>query len=315
MGPCIIRSEGGKMNRKGFIFTMLAIIVTGIIVAFALIGLESVDAGQSALRDATMLRIMSSDIEDDITRGLYITSFRTLIGQIEKTITTGNFLSSTNETFNEGMINGTIEGSGLDILENATFTDWLAKMTDIIEKKGYRIDYDILLLEQFQEGPWHVSSRIVIDYNLSNPGNSRGYQRRIDITERVSIRGLEDPFYYIFGLGRLTNSIIISDDNDILFLINASEDNSLYIENNMSNSFLQRLEGDFTSSPHGIESIVGGQRFKDQGIAGYDGRSSIDFMFFSGAAAEVQCVVGAPEWFRIDKERIPFYTNLVNVSC
>ena len=303
------------MNRKGFVFTMLAIMITSIIVVFFLIGLESVDYGQSSMRDSKMLTMLMEDIEDDVSRGLYITSFRTLMGQIERTIVTGNYLSSAQDTFVEGMINGTIEGSSPEILEDTSFMDWLEKITLLIEERGYTFDYEITRLTQTHTSPWSVTATLMMEYNITSPDGMKGYNRIIDIQREVPIIGLEDPAYYIQSLGRLSNTINKSDTNDIMLLIDASSENSRYIESNLSHSFLQRLEGDFSPSNYGIESIVSGQRFKSQGIIDYEGRSSIDALYFIDSGAIVQCVEDAPEWFRIDINRISRYDNINNITC
>ncbi|MFT4309238.1 MAG: hypothetical protein ACMXYL_02005 [Candidatus Woesearchaeota archaeon] len=303
------------MNNKGFIFTMLSIFITGIIIVFALISYETIDIGQHALREANTLKMLVDNLENDVSRGLYITSFRTLIGQIERIVTSGVFLNSTQESFIEGMLNGTIDGHSLEMLENATFNDWLTKITSLLEEKSYTFNYNILILEQIQEDPWHVSSRLLMNYTLSTPDSERGYNRIINITEKVRIIGLEDPSYYIHSYGRIINVVNKSTNNDILYLIDQSYGASRYIESNLSPSYLQRLQGDSNPSDYGIESIVGGQRFKDQGIIEYDGRSSVDALYFYDTMSTVQCVDGAPDWFRIDVDRIPLYSNLENTSC
>ena len=300
---------------RGFVFSVLALLIISVLVLFAITDRTPDLSSRAAIPEVREMNALITDIETDIDRGLYITSFRALLAQIEYLITTGELLESTAGSFEEGMLNGTINNMTMNALGEADFSLWLKKIQEILAQRGFAFTYEVLSLEQYHTAPNVVSSDVTIRYSLTDSRARRNYTREITATTDVPIEGLEDPLYFVKSLGRLSNVVRFTNETDLDTLIDESMNNSLYRYSNKSPSYLMRLEGNFSPSEFGIESIVGGQRFLNQGVGLYDGRSSIDALYFSTIAHEAQCMSGAPDWFRLDTNRLNDYTGAANVTC
>jgi hypothetical protein len=300
---------------RGFVFSIMALVIVSMLVLFATTDSAPDLSSRSAIPEVREMNGLVTDIETDIDRGLYITSFRALLAQIEYLITTGELLPSTEETFVEAMMNGTIENRSMNAMDGADFSLWLSKIEAILAQRGFTFTYDVVSFDQYHASPSVVASDVRICYNLTDSRGKRSYEREVNRTAYVSIDGLEDPLYFVKSLGRLSNMIEFTNETDLATLISASANNSRYRASNKSPTYLMRLEGNFTPSEHGIESIVNGERFLNQGVNLYDGKSSIDALYFSTIGHDPRCMSGAPSWFRLDVTRFSDYTGAVNVTC
>lgn len=296
-------------------YTFIAIILSTIVFSFAI----TIQGADRTSRNAiSIVQSMNSAIdafEEDLERGLFIASYRTTIGQIEKVTLTGEYLTDRNASFSEGMLNRTIEGINVSALNGSGLIDWLERTEAIYASRGYHFEYEIRSLEQHQTDPWQITVSLVLDYNLSDSRQERRFVRSSPVEVRIPVVGLEDPAYYIASLGRISNIVESTNETDLPTLINYSMTNSRYVASTKSPSFLMRLEGNFSASEHGIESIVNGQRFLLQGIGGLLGKSSIDTLAFSEIPHTPHCISGAPSWFRLDTERLSDYTGATNITC
>ena len=300
---------------RGFIFSIIALLLVSVLVLFATSDRTPDLSSRSAVPEVREMNAIITDIETDIDRGLYITSFRALLGQIEYLLTTGTLLDSTQAAFEEAMLNGTVQGASMNALNGSDFGLWLEKIDGILSERGFNFEYEVVSIEQYHSTPHVVSSDAIVRYTLTDSRGRRSYTRIVTRTAHVPLEGLEDPLYFVKSLGRLSNMVRFTNETDLDHLINASANNSLYRPSNKSPSYLMRLEGNYSPSEHGIESIVSGQRFLNQGVGSYDGRSSIDALYFSNIAHDARCMSGTPSWFRLDVTRFDDYTGASNVTC
>ncbi len=302
-------------SKKGFVFSIIAVFLTSIIVVFFILHYNAVQTKSIDVKQVKKLNSVINDFENDLDRGLYITSFRSVIAEIQKVTKTGEFLNDTNTAFKEAMLNSTVENVSLSILDNSSFKDWLDKTKIQLFNKGVLFSYSVVNLSVFQNNYSHITVFLVLDYNVSDYKNKKRFVRSVNKTVFLPIQGLEDPVYYVKSNGRIANIVNFTFNKDIFYLINESFNNSLYVPNNLSPNFLMRLEGNFSNSSTGIESIVNGQRFFNIGILNYSDRSNVDSLYFSNIVHNVVCVNNTPNWFRLDDGRVSFYDNVVVVSC
>ncbi|MFT4307801.1 MAG: hypothetical protein ACMXYM_00325 [Candidatus Woesearchaeota archaeon] len=300
---------------RGVAYTFIAIILSSVVFVFATTIDQPTRATQSPISIVQSMNAVIDAFEEDLERGVYISSYRTVIGQIEKITQTGEYLVDLNASYHEGMLNRTIEGVNVSALNGSGLIDWLDRTRTIYANRGYHFEYEIISLEQYHTTPYAITNAATLTYNLSDPRQERRYERDIRVEVDIPVGGLEDPAYYMASIGRISNIVEFTNETDIPTLINWSMMNSKYRSSNKSPSFLMRLEGNFSASEHGIESIVSGQRFLVQGVGTYDGRSSIDALYFSTIAHEAQCMSGTPDWFRLDTDRLDDYTGSTNVTC
>lgn len=301
--------------RRGFVFSLIALFVLGVIVLFATSDVEPDRSSRTAVPEVREMNAIVQDIESDVERGLYITGFRSLLAQIEYMVTTGEMLNSTEDTFEEAMLNGTLNGANMNALNGTYFDIWLNKTEQILATRGFGFDYEIVSLNQTHDSYDAVLVQAAIAYNLSDSRGKRAYHRTVSSEAHIPLDGLEDPVYFVKSLGRLTNTINFTNETDLSTLVSLSENNSRYRPSNKSPNFLMRLEGNFSPSPYGIESIANGHRFEVQGVTTYNGRSNIDALYFSTIAHDTHCMSGQPSWLRLDTDRLSDYTGSTNVTC
>ena len=300
---------------KGFVFSIISVFLTSIVIVFFILHYNSSFVNKSSFENVKKLNSVIDDFENDLDRGLYMTSFRSVIAEIEKVTKTGVFLNDTQSAFKEAMLNSSVENISLDILVNSSFKDWLDKTKELLFKKGVLFSYSIVDLSISQNNFSHIKVFLSLDYNVSDFKNSKFFVRQVNKSVFLPIQGLEDPVYFVFSNGRIANIVNFTFNKDVFYLINMSFNNSLYVPNNLSPSFLMRLEGNFSNSSFGIESFVNGQRFFNIGVLNFSGRSSVDTLYFSNIFHSVVCVNNTPDWFRLDVDRTSFYDNVVVVSC
>ena len=303
------------MNKRGFVFTFIALVMTGVLILFFITDTGDPHAGIDPLFLTAQMNAHIDDIDADLERGLYITSFRTILSQIERIIVTGEFLESSEDTFIEGMLNATIEGEEVELLEEMSFSDWLEKAETLLATRGMNLTYHALELSLGHDEPFAITVTLHANYTLTERSGMRRYERSVEKHARIPIQNLEDPAYYVKSLGRLTNQIIPAPTDDVHDLIALAENNSHYLPSTKSPTFFMRFEGNFSAAEHGIESIVHGQRFYNHDIFAYEGRSNVDTLYFSDIAHTPECVNATPSWFRLDDERIADYTNVTVISC
>jgi hypothetical protein len=299
---------------RGVAYTFIALVLSGVVFIFA----TTIEQPTRSANPISIVQSMNDVIdafEEDFERGVYISSYRAVIGQVEKVTQTGEYILDTPASFEEGMLNRTIENVSVSALNGSGLIDWLDRTQAIYEARGYLFDYAIVSLEQYHETPFAITNAAVLNYNMSDRQGERTYTRSVRVEVDIPVEGLEDPAYYIASLGRISNIVEFTNETDITSLINDSMTNSKYRMSNKSPSYLMRLAGNMSPSEFGIESIVSGQRFLIQGIGDYDGKSSIDALYFSTIGHEPQCVSSTPSWFRLDTGRLGDYTGAVNVTC
>lgn len=300
---------------RGAAYTLIAVALVSVMIVFHVTSTEVEDEQRSAVSIVENMNGVIDALEEDLERAIYITAYRATIAQVEKITKTGEFINDTDAAFDEGMLNGTIENVSVTALDDASLSDWLDKTDTILTSRGYAFTYAITSLDQRHVNATHLSVSVTIDYNLSDYKGTRTYVRQASANRTIPVRGLEDPMYYVRSLGRISSTIRWTNTTDIPTLINASENNSKYVLSDKSPSWLMRLEGNMSSSPDGIESIVNGQRFLLQGIGDYDGRSSVDTLYFSNLSHTPNCMSDTPNWFRLDSARLSDYTGSTNVTC
>lgn len=245
-----------------------------------------------------------SDVENDIERAAYIAGFRSLVGLEDRILSTGEYLSDVEASFNELFFNGTINGTDSSVLENNTFTDWMDKIKVEADKIGIIINFSINSLDISQDNPWEVRADINLEINVSDKENISQWTKEKSIAAYIEIEGFGDPVYCIETNGVAENRIVKS--NFTYFVIGADISNLLnhtysgyYVAFSDAPSYLMRLEGNFGSSEHGIESLVDVDELMSKGISAKN-KSIVDYIYFGSQNPAFYYVDGAPGWFKVD---------------
>ena len=306
------------MLKKAMFFTMAAIALTLVIVvtytAYTTYRLSD-NMEKVGIRIETV-NFFVKDIEKDLSKGVYITGFRTLLSFEQFISKNGTYLDDINNRFAESFLNGTVYQQPLTLMQGSTFTDWANKIAAQANTIGIIFNFTIDNVNINQTDPWNVNIMLNITLSINDKKNTSSWVRKNNLISRISIIGFEDPLYVVNSNGRVTNNIVPS--NITSFVVNGDvanllihANNSFYIAHNDSPSFLMRLQGTLGNSTAGIESLVNLDKFQQQGIILKD-RSIVDSVYFGTQYTTNYRINNTPTWFKIDNNHLDIYqvTNI-----
>ncbi len=299
-------------SKKAVLFTVIVLIILSVLLFSLTVQTESRLREKRLSLDARISSVdhFISDIERDIERGLYIASFRALLGIQQEMTETGEYFTNFNGTFSELVINGSINGSYQTVIDNAELNEWVGRIAEKADALLIVVNYSIKNVSVSHVSPWVLAVELDIDLNITDTKGTSSWDRASNITSFLNIEGFEDPLYTINSRGSVIKTIKKSNVTTFVIGTNASElvslvSNTYYLSSNISPSYLQRLEGDLSASPYGIESLVNLQEFEvleQYGIDIHDDCSIVDFVYFgpSCSATPSYLINNTYSWFRLD---------------
>jgi len=303
-------------GRKAVFFTMVAIILASIIVLLFSVetSFRLKDKMNVVETRVTTLNSFFKDIEKDLSRGLYISGYRSLLAMTEYISIYGVYLDDVNLRFKEAMINGTVNSIPINVLQNQTFDYWTVKISQEALKIGIITNISIINLSIYPIDTWTVGISSYVSILLNDTKGTASFAKNTNISTTVGINDFEDPLYTINSYGRVFNTII---NTGVTNFGNISElrkhlNFSYYLPSNTAPDFLMRLTGNLSNSTYGIESIVNLNEFVVQGLS-IKSSSDVDYIYF-GNMSIPSCLVNETindtliNWFRLDDAHLATYS-------
>jgi hypothetical protein len=296
-------------SKKAVFFTISAIILVSVMY----MGINAYKTDRLRQRSFVLEERIKSvdyfigDIEKDIERGSYIASFRALLAIQQRITAKGEFIPDLDAAFTELVINGTIDGESMSVMNDTELNKWIDKIKYEAGKSAIDLDYIIRDVELVHKDPWIVETRLSVTLNISDDRGTARWIRNQTINSTLNIILFEDPLYTVNTSGRVINIIEKSnitdfvDGNDTTNLSYHAE-NSLYRESNSSPSYLMRLEGNLASSDYGIESIVNLRTLQTAEVEIDTTKSCIDYIYFSANNPQSWLINNTFNWLRLDNE-------------
>jgi len=300
-----------NMNKKGMFFTLTVLsIISLFLISY---GFYTVISGRESInkRIESMNNFIFS-LEKDMSRQIYISSYRAILGLGSYITMQGEFLNDSTEAIREVLINGTVDNQTINLMNEYRLDDWHSRVSDLGEKNNILINYTIEDVNVSQDDPWHVKIDVVINISIRDKNGLASWNRTQTISSKIEIINFEDPLYLIS-----TNAKVINKINETVFrpfvdnvtVINLTYhiSNMSYINSTQGPSFLYRLEGKTNASVYGIESLVNIPSLSAQGIAPLE-KSAVDYIYFSSSDPPNKCrVEGMPDWFYLDDNHYDVY--------
>ena len=298
------------LKKKAVFFTLIAIILAAMVIAsFTFYSTYRTKSKGFVVetRVKTMDRFIEN-LEDDLPRALYIAGFRAVLGIEDKIIATGIYINDSESAIEELVLYGTLDGEQLNLTIDSSINDWFDRINQQAENIGININYNILDFDVNQSDPWTINFYLDVEFNISDTNNVASWNRSKSFESSMKIIGLEDPVYTIEAFGRTTriiNSTDITIDgiDDLKSFLNSTR----YRAYSNAPSFLMRLEGDLTSSPYGIETLVNTNELAFYDLYIYD-RSNIDYIYFGSQSTTDYKIHNITDiysqYFRLDQEHI-----------
>ncbi|MBN2111628.1 hypothetical protein JW707_00865 [Candidatus Woesearchaeota archaeon] len=299
------------LGKKGIFFTFVAVLLLATL-ALSFSVFARYDLSRKALVTETRVSTMNSfmkDIDKDISRGVFISSHRSILSMVEHISSEGEFLADAEETFAEVFINGTINGNPQALMEETTFTDWIEKMKALGSEINLELDFGITSVLINQSDPWNVDINLDVGLYAADISEIAEWNVTKSLLVKLPVEGFEDPVYAVKTGGKLLNKINKTPYTDFVAgndttNLQAHTENSYYLAWSTAPSFLMRLEGNFSASPYGIESLIDLQKLIDQGET-VQSRSAVDHIYWSNKPVTSYSIDNMPGWFMMDNENNP----------
>ncbi|MBD3249223.1 hypothetical protein GF336_04210 [Candidatus Woesearchaeota archaeon] len=294
------------LGKKGVFFTFVAVVFLSLLIFSLSVG-NNYRLRQRTFALETRIDSMSkfiSNIENDMERGIYISGFRALICLEEHVIENGEYLDDLDSSFREMFFNGTVNSTNSSLMINNTFTDWMENIKTEADKIDIILNISVKNISLYHDNPWQARIDVEAETTIHDKKQTSSWTRDKNITAYIDLEGFEDPFYRLGTNGLMENRIERKNHSqlvlgtDISNLLDHCEKGD-YIAFSGAPSFLMRLEGNFSESEYGIESLVDIEELELIGLTPKD-KSIVDHIYFGAEDPDKYHIQGAPSWFELD---------------
>jgi len=266
------------MDNRGYIFTLVTVIMSMLLVSLYSFYVESSEPGIESLMNRVgtdELHYFVESLKKDFGRAMEISARKSaayatswimnsslnLTGYVMHNCTAFNYSSYSNDSqaaIAELMLCGTLEGNMVPGMVNNTLPNWTARVES--QYREYSIEADVVNLTLAMYDPWNFAAIALVRISADN--RVAYYRNNDTIVSLVSIMGLEDPLYYL-----------MTGEPDILpefqscqipatvtgETINGWIDSACYIKSNNTYegpSFFDRMDGNSTlTSKYSSQSL------------------------------------------------------------
>ena len=300
-------------GKKGFVFTLISIVLS-LVLLFSFTLKDEVQYQQRS--EIVSLRVHTVndfivDVENDLKKGIQITSARTLIGIQEHITEQGEFIGNVSEAFVEGFVNGTIQGVAVDLLNDSTFVNWTARIQQQAEKTAIEANFSVQEVDIRHQTPWGINVTVQLLMSIKDNRNTAKWLRQKEVSAVLDITDFEDPLYLVSTNGKVTNTIrptnrtpYVTGDDTTMLMLHANE--SAYSNSSSAPSYLDRMQGEVSGSEFGMESLVYIPGLQAQGLPIHD-KSIVDHIYFSNQNPSHNRINNTPSWFKIDDDHLSTY--------
>jgi len=329
-----------KLAKKGVAFTIIAVVfITILAVIFFTHTKYSARDKQEAIE--TRISTMNDFIQDfynDADRACFISGYRAFIAmedfladssnQNVSGVTDKGFFINPSKTFIEAFMNGTIGGQPSELMENASFKNYIVRVNTISEKIDIFFNSSVVNASMDQHDPWSVDITLDFKIFLNDTKGLATWNITKSMVTNIPIIDLKDPIYTVnTGLPVTVKKFPYKKFIGVYSGINNTANFSLFlnetyfIASNRSPSFVMRFSNDLSPSPYGIESMVNIPDLINKQPDAYDGnRSIVDFIYFGTEDNTADnCSFGGtpkiPEWVKLDNQSLIYpYEELTNLN-
>lgn len=308
MGAIDCGGESLAISKRGFFFTLTALIFVGLMIGYYMLTNNYTEKDSAAIEHQRILILneILNNIETDMSKALYISGYRALVAMVEKSVMAGEYAEI--DDFQELVLYGKINGIEEPLMRGMTINDWKSKAENISNSFHIKLNITFENVTITQESPWSVKASAITKILVYD--DIAKFNKTELVNAEISIIGFEDPLHAIASNGLVSNTIRVSNitdfvyENDTTNLIYHCQE-GLYI-NSTGASFLGRLTGNLSPSPYGIESLVYVPKLEALGIKPRE-KSVVDYIYFSESNPASYKIINMPDWFMIDNEHLEAY--------
>jgi hypothetical protein len=231
------------------------------------------------------LNSLVASIEQDLPRQIYISGYRSILIFSRQIVEEGVYVSDLDASLSELFFNATLDGYHQDLMDDAVFSSIESFLSTNAQKVNADISLQNPTISMSQSDPWNIE--VILDVNLivNDKGGLANWNKTLSVVSLIPITNFDDPVYSVNTAGRVLLRI---NQTPYQTFVTGSDytnlqdhfQNSLYIASTSAPNFIMRLQGNLSSSPTGIESLVNPQKLADVGISAKY-KSVVDYIYFS----------------------------------
>ncbi|MDY6773851.1 MAG: hypothetical protein SVS85_01510, partial [Candidatus Nanohaloarchaea archaeon] len=190
-------------GRKGFMYSMFAILVLGLLVTVVSNPLQIEDpaSGSEISRIDETFYFLSS-VKNDAERGTRIIAKRAFSSTINYVATHVSPLENPEQEVVSAFLNGTVNGSEQSLMEDASFEDWNQSMVGEAEKSGYDLEIEPVEVQVSASKPSTAFFNATYRVNLSDPRSDARFVQNTTVNEVVNLANMSDPLLFLQTSGR-----------------------------------------------------------------------------------------------------------------
>ncbi len=286
-----------KYNKKAVLLTLVTIAILSLFAATY--ATYSLFQDRSTLNNRiTTLNNLVASIEQDLPRQIYISGYRAIFLFNRQIADTGTYISNIDSSLEEIFFNGTFNGVHQDIMDDATFSEIENFLATNAQKVNANLTFKDPTISISQSDPWNIKITLQTTLTIHDISGLASWNKTSITSSYIPITNFDDPIYTAKTQGKVLNRInqtpyqTFVTGSDYSNLQNHFQ-NSLYKTSTSAPNFIMRLQGDLSSSPTGIESLVNPQTLADAGISAKY-KSVIDYIYFSDSDYTYYTVPSVP---------------------
>lgn len=294
------------MNKKGFIFTFISVVLVSVILLAFMIQYTSrtkVNIEKTNTEIETMNSFVRSLNDDYLPRALKISGNQAILALLHRMSVNDMYMTTEDEGGNaqnfirNAIVDGDYDwnmglGNDPELLELMRVNDIDYRINNITEEiiylanfTGINFYFDVIQKQDIdisQSDPWNINLSIEITYGIKNKDESVLWEyTRKEIKTSIPIIYFVDPIYLVANDEDPEDGINITINKTIYDLpgeIDPHVENTNFLACNQAPSFLNRMQGITDVSPQGIESMV---NVKSNVL------SSIDYQYILGIGPQL----------------------------
>ncbi len=315
------------MDNRGYIFTLVTVIMSLLLVSLYSFYVESSEPGLESLVNRVgtdELHYFVESLKKDFGRAMDISAKKSaayatswimnsslnLSGYVMRNCTAFNYSYYANDSqaaIAELILCGTLEGNMVPGMENHTLSNWTARVESQYRK--YSVEVDVVNLTLAMYDSWNFAAIALVTISANN--RVAYYGNNDSIVSLVSITGLEDPLYYL----RTGEPDILQEFQSCQIsatvtgeTINGWIDSACYLASNNTYegpSFFDRMDGNstlnskyssqslqyFGSNEIGLESFADIYSFWTHDVTVDNSYSWVDYLYWNSTGGAC-CVNG-----------------------
>lgn len=276
-----------ELNKKGFVFSIIAIFIVATAVLFAL-GLARSDQLSELEVKTERVRTIDEFVQAslaDAQTALDIAGFNALYGIQEYQLSNQALTPDVKDRLISLVKTGSYDGDEYVQINESSLNIWESRIQSLGDLQGV----DIILTEPeiavWQRDPWVVSYNWTSNITYVDDLSNSVWDERIILQTHVQVNRFYEPYSRILGNDNIKVEAAAEGEQTIEDIFA----DQTFVVNEDAPSYLQRLEGieeGFTPDGNGIETLVNVDFYQNVIEYQSDSNSAQDWLFFSDTPIE-----------------------------